>query len=241
VSSTDTLWTNTAYKAGDSALCGPFVFRYGLRVGVQSDATGSMPEQLLGDFDIRTAGPQERCAGVAERMPPHLLGNASTSGYLTNSIPHQRLVPVRLSALTVGTREDPVGLGLVLRVSPPSTERSREERIERNWFLRGLGLARADNLQDDGASHADLVPDEIDIRPFESEQFTCPQTGNDIKQDHSPLAGLLDTGRHFRGLPTSLQRVVDWRWFTLPPEHCSNLLNCTKSDFSAMWFAFLCR
>ena len=160
------------------------MFRYGLRVGVQSDATGSMPEQLLGDFDIRSTRPQERCTGVAERMPPYLLGDPNTSGYLTNSIPHQRLVPVRPSALTVGTREDPVGCGLVLRVSPPGAERSREERIERNWFMRCLGLARADNLEDDRARHADLVLDEVDIRPFEPEQFACPESSDNI--EHNP-------------------------------------------------------
>src|SRR6266567_4075242 len=196
VSLTGPLWMKTAYQTSDSVLCRPFVLGDGLRVRIESHTTGGTPEQLLGDFDIRTARAQQCRAGVAERMPPHLLGNASTSGHLTNSIPHQRLVPVRPSAPTVRAGEDPVARGLVLRASPPGAERSCEERIERNWFLRSLGLARADDLQDDGARHVDLVPDEIDIRPFESEQFTCPQTGNDIKQDHSPLPDIEGAEEH---------------------------------------------
>src|SRR5579862_9022098 len=121
-------------------------------------------------------------------MPPHLLGNANTSCYLTNSIPHQRLVPVRLSAPTVRAGEDPVARGLVVRVSPPRAKCSREKRIERNRFLRRLGLTRVDNLQDDGTRYADLVLDKIDIRPFESEQLAGSQAGDDIEQNHGAFA-----------------------------------------------------
>jgi hypothetical protein len=123
-------------------------------------------------------------------MPPDFLRDAETSRDLTNSIPHQRLVPVRLSASTVRAGEDPVTGDFVFRVNPPGAKRCREKRIERNWFLRSLGLARADNLQDDGARHADLVLDEIDIRPLEPEELAGPQTGNDIEQDHSALADI---------------------------------------------------
>jgi hypothetical protein len=52
--------------------------------------------------DVCAAGPQYRCAGVAECMAAHLLGDANTACRLSNSIPQQRLVPVRLSAPTVG-------------------------------------------------------------------------------------------------------------------------------------------
>jgi hypothetical protein len=75
-------------------------------------------------------------------------------------------------------------------VSPPVAQGSREKRIEWNWLLRCLGLARPDNLQDDGAGHADLILDEIDIRPFESEQFACPQSSNNIEQDHGSLSDI---------------------------------------------------
>jgi hypothetical protein len=54
----ETLWTNTPYKASDSVLCSPFVFCDSLRVGIEGDTAGGMPEQFLGDFDVRTAGPQ---------------------------------------------------------------------------------------------------------------------------------------------------------------------------------------
>jgi hypothetical protein len=130
---------------------------------------------------------------MAECMPPHLLGDADTSCDLTNAIPHQRLAPVRPSAPTVRAGEYPVARGLVPRVSPPGAERSREERIEWNWFLRRLGLARANNLQDDGARHADLVLDEINIGSFESEEFACPQSCDDIQQDHGSFADIQST------------------------------------------------
>jgi hypothetical protein len=57
VSSPDTFWTNTAYQAGNPALRCPLVFGDGLRIGIEGDATGRMPEQLLGDFDVRAACP----------------------------------------------------------------------------------------------------------------------------------------------------------------------------------------
>jgi hypothetical protein len=78
-------------------------------------------------------------------------------------------------------------------MSPPRAKRSREERIEWNWSLRRLGLARADNMQVDGERHADLILDEIDVSPFESEQLAGPQTSNDVEQDHSPLANIEGT------------------------------------------------
>src|SRR5579863_4461208 len=123
-------------------------------------------------------------------MPPHLLADANTLCENTNSIPHQRLVPIGFSASAVWAGEDPVVRGLVLRVSSPSAQGFREKRIEWNWLLRCLGLARPDNLQDDGARHADLVLDEIDIRPFESEQFACPESSNNIEQDHGSLSDI---------------------------------------------------
>ena len=125
---------------------------------------------------------------MTKRMPTKLLGVAKASGNLANAISHQRLEPVRLSAATVWASEDPVTRSFVHRVSPPRTERSCEKRIERNRFLRCLGFARADNLQDDGASHADLVLLEVDVGPLESEQFAGPQTSNDLEQDHGSLA-----------------------------------------------------
>src|SRR5258708_1811120 len=78
---------------------------------------------------------------VAECMPPNFLANANSSCNHADSIPHQRLAPIRLSALAVWAGEDPVGCSLVSRVGPPSAECSREKRIERNWFLRRFGLA----------------------------------------------------------------------------------------------------
>ena len=77
-----------------------------------------MPEQLLDNLDVRSARPQESRAGVAERMPPDFLGDADTSCSLTDSISHERLVPVRLSPSAVRAGEDPVTRSLVLRVSP---------------------------------------------------------------------------------------------------------------------------
>src|SRR5579863_2411650 len=123
-------------------------------------------------------------------MPAHLLGDANASCGHTNSIPHQRLVPVRLSAAAVRAGKHPVTGFLVLCVGPPCAERSCEKWIKWNWLLRCLGFARADNLQDDGARHADLVLDEIDIRPFESEQFACPESSNNIEQDHRSLSDI---------------------------------------------------
>ncbi len=184
----DTFWTHAAYQAGDSALRCPLVFGDGLRVGIEGDATGSMPEQLLGDFDVRAARPQQRRAGVAERMPADLLGDSNTSRQNTNSIPHQRLVPVGFSTSAVRACEDPVAGRLVFRVSPPSAQCPGEKRIEWNGFLRRLGLARADNLQDDGTRNSDLVLEEIDIRPLEAEEFAHPQSRDDIEQNHGPFA-----------------------------------------------------
>ena len=54
----DPLWIETAYQARDSILCRPFVLGDGLHIGIESYTTGGMPEQLLGNFDIRTARPQ---------------------------------------------------------------------------------------------------------------------------------------------------------------------------------------
>ena len=100
-----------------------------------------MAQELLNNLDVGAARPQERCAGVAKRMPPDLLGDANTSRNLTDLIAHERLTPVRLSALAERTGEDPVARGLVLGVNPPGAEGSREKRIERNWFLRRLRFA----------------------------------------------------------------------------------------------------
>lgn len=55
-------------------------------------------------------------------MPPHLLGDANTSCHNTNSISHQRLVPVWFSTPAVRTSEDPVARGLVLRMGPPGAQ-----------------------------------------------------------------------------------------------------------------------
>lgn len=62
----------------------------------------------------------------------------------------------------------------MLRVISPRAESSRENRIERNRFLRRLRFARADDLINDRARDADLVV-EVDVDPLESEQFACPQ------------------------------------------------------------------
>ena len=52
----------------------------------------------------------------------------------------------------------------------------------------GSRLARTDDLHDDGARDANLVVFEVDVGPLESEQFACPQSCNDIEQDHGSLA-----------------------------------------------------
>lgn len=85
------LWIATAYQPSDPVLCGPFVFGYGLRVRIESDATGSMSEQLLGDFDIRPASSNsvvQVCRNVchpifvwADPLPPHCtpIGSANSA------------------------------------------------------------------------------------------------------------------------------------------------------------------
>ena len=78
---------------------------------------------------------------MPERMPPDLLGYAYVSRDLTDLIAHERLSPVRLSALAERTGEDPIAGGLVLGVNPPGAERSREKRVEWNRLLRCLRLA----------------------------------------------------------------------------------------------------
>src|SRR5258708_8252556 len=100
-----------------------------------------MPEQFLDNLDISAACPQKRCAGVAERMPPYFLRDAKKARHHADSIPHERLAPIRLSPLAVGAGKDPVACGLIPRVSSPSAERSREKRIEWNRLLRRLGFA----------------------------------------------------------------------------------------------------
>jgi hypothetical protein len=56
--SAEALWINAAHQASDPVLRCSLLFGDGLSVGVQSDTAGGMPEQLLGDFDIRAARPQ---------------------------------------------------------------------------------------------------------------------------------------------------------------------------------------
>ena len=147
-----------------------------------------MPEQLLNNLDVSAARAQERCTGVAKRVPPDFLRDAHPARNLADLIAHERLSPVRLSLVAVGTGEDPVASGFVLRVIPPRAESSRENRVERNWFLRRLRFAGADDLKNDGARNADLVFIEVDVYPLESEQLACPQSCNDIEQDHGSLA-----------------------------------------------------
>ena len=47
-----------AYQTGDLVLRRSLLFGNRLGVGIQSDEAGRMPEQLLDDFDVRTARPQ---------------------------------------------------------------------------------------------------------------------------------------------------------------------------------------
>jgi hypothetical protein len=89
-----------------------------------------MPEQLLHNLDVCTARRQERCACVAQCMPPDLFGDADTSRNLTDLIARERLSPVRLSALAVRAGKDPVPGAFVLRVNPPGCE-ARTGSVER--------------------------------------------------------------------------------------------------------------
>ena len=70
------LWLESAHHTSDLVLRCSLLFGNSLGVGIERDAAGRMPEQLLNNLDVSAARAQERCAGVAERMPADCFGNA---------------------------------------------------------------------------------------------------------------------------------------------------------------------
>lgn len=60
---------SAAYQPGNLVLRSSLRFGNSLGVGIQSDATGRMPEQLLDNLDVGAARAQERCARVPAMFP----------------------------------------------------------------------------------------------------------------------------------------------------------------------------
>src|SRR5712671_5306542 len=101
----------------------------------------------------------------------------------TDKTPHESLSPIRVFPERSGTSKYPVIWFLVRCVLPPCPQRFRQVSIERNWFLRSLGLARSNYLKHDRPCDADLVCLEVDITPFQSKKFAHPQAGAHVQQD----------------------------------------------------------
>jgi hypothetical protein len=98
--------------------------RSGLRVGVESDTTGGVPEQFLGDCDVRAAARSSVSQVWRNVFRPIFLTMPNASCHLANSIPHQRLVPIRLSSSAIRTRDNPIARGLMRARGPWCSGRS---------------------------------------------------------------------------------------------------------------------
>jgi hypothetical protein len=71
------LCLQSAHQTGDLVLGSSLLLGNRLGVGVQLDAAGRTPEQFLNNLDVSVARARERCAGVAERVPPDFLRDAT--------------------------------------------------------------------------------------------------------------------------------------------------------------------
>ena len=83
----------SVYHTGDLVLRGSLLFGNSLGVGIERDAAGRMPEQLLNNLDVSAARAQERWAGVAERVPSDFLRDADSPRNVPDLIAHNRLPP----------------------------------------------------------------------------------------------------------------------------------------------------
>src|SRR6266853_3788529 len=93
---------------------------------------------------------------VPERMPSDVC-DSDLHRSRTDKTPHESLSPIRVFPERSGTSKYPVIWFLVRCVLPPCPQRFRQVSIERNWFLRSLGLARSNYLKHDRPCDTDLV------------------------------------------------------------------------------------
>jgi len=96
----------------------------------------------------------------------------------------KRFWPVGLRSFDVETGKVPI---LRLRGSTkgsPESQCFRQTRIQRNRLARCLRLALAHVLKRNGPRDADLELLEINVLPFECQQFTHPQPCHHIDQSH---------------------------------------------------------
>src|SRR5713101_7079992 len=137
----------------------------------------------------------------------------------TDKTPHESLSPIRVFPERSGTSKYPVIWFLVRCVLPPCPQRFRQVSIERNWFLRSLGLARSNYLKHDRPCDADLVCLEVDITPFQSKSSLIrkpvPASSKTRVRSRSPgLAiscgtslALSTVGNFFRFAPCRTNRI----------------------------------
>ncbi len=85
---------------------------------------------------------------------------------------------------------NPITVGRVSGLPSPHQQNSRQLRIEWNGLLRCLRLAGSDALKSDGAGNLQL--EIFEVRPFQREQFTYPQSSENV-EEHGGLVRLLET------------------------------------------------
>src|SRR5467141_4077721 len=121
-------------------------------------------------------------------MPPDSLCNLQLAGGRPYVVAHDALPPIRSPSPGRRAGEDPVlgtGVGCM---ETPSFESLRQVRVERDWLLRCLGLARAGHLHHDRANHADLLAGEIDVLPLQRKQLTHSQSRTNVQKHEGALS-----------------------------------------------------
>ena len=146
-----------------------------------------MSHQFLHHFELRAYTPEQRRAGVSERMPADALLNIEGLGNWPNVFSKDRCTPVRPSSFVQSARKDPVVTTYKLARLSPGDQRISELRMERDRLLRGLRLAATDDAEDDRSCDAEFSTFEVNVAPFEPEQFTLPQAGGCGQENEGAL------------------------------------------------------
>lgn len=137
---------------------------------------------------------------MAKRVPANSFLNPDLRSGWSNIPSQNGLSPVWPASSVAPTGKNPVVWLPEDPLPSPLQKSFGNERMNGNGLLRCLRLARTNDTIDDGSGHVHRPLGEIDVTPFQAEQFALPQASGHCKKDQ----------RSFSNCQTIYQSVDFW-------------------------------
>ena len=172
------LWFQSSLSRKDQrhncGLCILFGRRDRLSVDVQGRTNRRVSKQLLHHFELSANAPQKSRVRMPESVPPKALLDSKFSGRGPQIFVQNCLPPIRLFSIAMPTRENPVFRLTIRGLFFPLGECFADSGMDWHRLLRRFRFARSHKAVNDGACHVHCFCREIDIAPFQREQFALP-------------------------------------------------------------------